>query len=115
MAIGAAIALASGKPMIYPRLDVKGYGRQRGVEGEFESGETAVVIDDLATTGRASSKPSSGLPAGWCGRTSWFSSIASAPRQKTVPGCTVFTIEELLELWNGRAFVRSRRKPCAHF
>jgi uridine monophosphate synthetase len=51
MAIGTAIALASGRPMIYPRLDIKDYGRRRGVEGEFADGETAVVIDDLATTG----------------------------------------------------------------
>ena len=51
MAIGAAIALGSGRSMIYPRLEVKDYGTRRGVEGEFAPGETAVVIDDLATTG----------------------------------------------------------------
>ena len=51
MAIGAAIALGSGWSMIYLRLDVKDYGARRGVEGEFAPGETAVVIDDLATTG----------------------------------------------------------------
>jgi len=51
MAIGAAIALASGRPMIYPRLEVKDHGTRRAVEGEFQTGETAVVIDDLATTG----------------------------------------------------------------
>ncbi len=51
MAIGAAIALATGRPMIYPRLEVKEHGTRREVEGEFQPGETALVIDDLATTG----------------------------------------------------------------
>ena len=51
MAIGAAIALASGRPMIYPRMEVKDHGTRRAVEGEYQPGETAVVIDDLATTG----------------------------------------------------------------
>jgi uridine monophosphate synthetase len=49
--IGAAIALQSGWPLIYPRKEVKDYGTRVAVEGEFHPGETAVVIDDLATTG----------------------------------------------------------------
>ena len=51
MAIGAAIALGWGRSMIYPRMEVKDHGTRRGVEGEFAPGETAVLIDDLATTG----------------------------------------------------------------
>jgi uridine monophosphate synthetase len=51
MAIGTAISLGTGRPMIYPRLDVKEYGTRLAVEGDFAPGETAVVIDDLATTG----------------------------------------------------------------
>lgn len=49
--IAAAISLQSGKPMIYPRKEQKEYGTKSTVEGPFESGETAVVIDDLITTG----------------------------------------------------------------
>ena len=37
--------------MIYPRKEVKEYGTKVGIEGEYHSGETVVVIDDIATTG----------------------------------------------------------------
>jgi uridine monophosphate synthetase len=48
--IGTAIALEMDKPMIYPR-PVKAHGRRRAIEGEFASGETALVVDDLITRG----------------------------------------------------------------
>jgi uridine monophosphate synthetase len=51
MAIGTAVSLQTGLPMIYPRKEVKGYGRARQIEGEFQPGEAAVVLDDLITTG----------------------------------------------------------------
>jgi uridine monophosphate synthetase len=37
--------------MIYPRKEVKDYGTKAEIEGEYHTGETVVVIDDLATTG----------------------------------------------------------------
>ncbi len=37
--------------MIYPRKEVKTYGTKAEIEGEYHTGETIVVIDDLATTG----------------------------------------------------------------
>ncbi|MBI3243793.1 MAG: orotidine-5'-phosphate decarboxylase [Chloroflexi bacterium] len=49
--IATAIALEMGRPLIYPRREVKEYGTKAGIEGDFNAGETAVVIDDLATTG----------------------------------------------------------------
>jgi uridine monophosphate synthetase len=49
--IATAISLQSGKPMIYPRKEAKEYGTRSEVEGAFNPGERAVVIDDLATTG----------------------------------------------------------------
>ena len=49
--IATAISLAGDYPMIYPRKEVKTYGTRAEIEGEFHAGETAVVIDDLATTG----------------------------------------------------------------
>lgn len=51
MPIGTAICLRTGDPMVYPRREVKQYGTKRLVEGVFEPGQTAVVVDDLATTG----------------------------------------------------------------
>ena len=49
--IATAISLAGNYPMIYPRKEVKTYGTKAEIEGEYQAGETAVVIDDLATTG----------------------------------------------------------------
>lgn len=49
--IATAISLAGNYPMIYPRKEVKAYGTKAEIEGEYQAGETVVVIDDLATTG----------------------------------------------------------------
>ena len=49
--IGQAVALEMGKPLIYPRKEAKGHGTGRAIEGRFAAGETAVILDDLITTG----------------------------------------------------------------
>lgn len=49
--IATAISLHGGYPLVYPRKEVKDYGTQAVIEGIYESGERAVLIDDLATTG----------------------------------------------------------------
>jgi uridine monophosphate synthetase len=49
--IATAISLLDGKPMLYPRKEIKPYGTKAEIEGEYQPGETVVVIDDLATTG----------------------------------------------------------------
>ncbi len=49
--IATAVSLAGNYPMIYPRKEVKAYGTKAEIEGEFHAGETALIIDDLATTG----------------------------------------------------------------
>jgi uridine monophosphate synthetase len=49
--IATAISLQGNYPMIYPRKEVKTYGTKAEIEGEYHPGETALVIDDLATTG----------------------------------------------------------------
>ena len=49
--IATAVSLQGNYPMIYPRKEVKTYGTKAEIEGEFHSGEIALVIDDLATTG----------------------------------------------------------------
>jgi uridine monophosphate synthetase len=49
--IATAIALETNRPLIYPRREAKDYGTRATIEGDYEAGETIVVIDDLATTG----------------------------------------------------------------
>ena len=49
--IATAVALQGNYPMIYPRKEAKTYGTKAEIEGAYRAGETAVVIDDLTTTG----------------------------------------------------------------
>lgn len=49
--IGAAVSLCTGRPMLYPRREAKGYGTQAAIEGVFEAGQRALVLDDVATRG----------------------------------------------------------------
>ncbi|OQX63869.1 MAG: orotate phosphoribosyltransferase [Anaerolinea sp. 4484_236] len=51
MPIGTAISLHGGWGMIYPRKEVKGYGTKVEVEGVYDAGQRAVVVDDLISTG----------------------------------------------------------------
>jgi orotate phosphoribosyltransferase len=48
--LALAYALESSTPCIYPRLSQQGTGT-RGIEGEFQKGNRALLIDDLITTG----------------------------------------------------------------
>ncbi len=49
--IATAISLEINRPLIYPRREAKDYGTKALIEGDYQPGETIVVIDDLATTG----------------------------------------------------------------
>ena len=45
------LSLQLGKPLIYPRKEVKAHGARRLVEGDYEVGETVVVVDDIVISG----------------------------------------------------------------
>ncbi|MCP2727009.1 bifunctional orotidine-5'-phosphate decarboxylase/orotate phosphoribosyltransferase [Limnofasciculus baicalensis] len=47
------LSLRLNHPMIYPRKEVKAHGTRRVVEGNFETGETVVVVDDILITGKS--------------------------------------------------------------
>jgi len=49
--ITSAISLQTGWPLIYPRKEAKSYGTKVQVEGVYQTGDKAVVIDDLISTG----------------------------------------------------------------
>jgi uridine monophosphate synthetase len=49
--IGTAVSLDMNIPLIYPRKTPKTYGSGKLVEGKWEGGQTAVVIDDVTTSG----------------------------------------------------------------
>jgi len=49
--IGTALCLEMNRPMIYPRKTAKSYGSGKAIEGVWSIGQTAVVIDDVVTSG----------------------------------------------------------------
>jgi orotate phosphoribosyltransferase len=56
IAQGVLVAEAMGLPFIYVRSAAKGHGRQNTIEGEIKENQTAVVIEDLISTGGSSLK-----------------------------------------------------------
>lgn len=50
----AWIADILGLPMVYIRSAAKGHGRSRQIEGKVSSGDKAVIIEDLISTGGSS-------------------------------------------------------------
>ncbi|WP_019507246.1 bifunctional orotidine-5'-phosphate decarboxylase/orotate phosphoribosyltransferase [Pleurocapsa sp. PCC 7319] len=47
------LAMNLQRPMIFPRKEVKAHGTRRLIEGNFNSGEKVVVIDDILISGKS--------------------------------------------------------------
>ena len=62
--IGTAIALDMNQPLIYPRKTAKSYGTGKAIEGVYGIGDTAVVVDDLVTSGDSIVQTIAALKAG---------------------------------------------------
>ncbi len=54
IAQGALVAQELGKPLVYVRSQAKDHGMHNQIEGYIQSGESAVVIEDLISTGKSS-------------------------------------------------------------
>ncbi len=50
----AWVAYELGKPLVYVRGQKKDHGKQNTVEGRLEKGQSAVVVEDLVSTGGSS-------------------------------------------------------------
>ncbi len=66
IAQGALVAEAMGLPFVYVRSSAKDHGRENLIEGEVQSGQTVVVIEDLISTGQSSLKAVSALREAGC-------------------------------------------------
>jgi uridine monophosphate synthetase len=105
--IATAISLQAGLPMIYPRKEAKTYGTRAEIEGDFQPGETAVVIDDLATTGGSKFEAIDKLTsAGLIVRDVVVlidrqSGAKEALAEAGLAFHAVLTISELLDYWEG--------------
>jgi uridine monophosphate synthetase len=47
------LSLNLGKPMIFPRKEVKAHGTRRLIEGHYREGEKVVVVDDILISGKS--------------------------------------------------------------
>lgn len=54
IAHGVLVAEAMGLPFVYVRPQAKEHGLKNQIEGEIKPGQTAVVIEDLISTGKSS-------------------------------------------------------------
>lgn len=49
--IATTLSLQSGWPVVFPRKEARSYGSRTEIEGKFNTGETVVVINDIAGSG----------------------------------------------------------------
>ena len=54
--IGMLVADYMNLPFVYIRPEAKKHGRQNQIEGQFEAGQSVVIIEDLISTGMSSLK-----------------------------------------------------------
>lgn len=66
IAQGALVAQELGVPFVYVRSSAKGHGLGNQIEGDFESGQKVVVIEDLISTGGSSLQAVEALRAAGC-------------------------------------------------
>lgn len=66
IAMGALVAQELGLPFVYVRSSAKGHGLQNLIEGEIESGQSVVVVEDLISTGGSSLAAVSALREAGC-------------------------------------------------
>ena len=89
VALAASASLASGLPFLIVRGAAKEYGTANRIEGAFEPGRKVVLVEDVVTSGgastgrRAASTASRAARCG-CGRSS--AQVRSSPRDKTPAG-----------------------------
>lgn len=98
IAIGALVAEEMGLPFIYVRSASKGHGLENQIEGDYQSGQRVVVIEDLISTGGSSLKAVAALRNGGCnvlGLAAIFSyGFEAARRAFEEDECPFFTLSD---------------------
>ncbi len=113
--IVTAIGLINNRPMIYPRKEVKSHGTHAVIEGEYSPGETAVVIDDLATTGASKFEAIERLEAVGLQVRDVVVLIdrqSGAREELSDRGLkmhSVFDLDELIEYWSGSGAISTEQ------
>jgi len=101
--LGTAVALEMERPLIYTKKKKKNYGSDKSIEGEYKSGETVVLLDDLIVTGASNLEAMDTLQAA---RLKVRDVVVLVDREQggvaavTARGCTVhviFTFREIVQ------------------
>ena len=98
IAIGALVAQELGLPFIYVRSAAKGHGLENMIEGDVQSGQRVVVIEDLISTGGSSLKAVEALREAGCnvlGLAAIFTyGFEEAKKSFTEAICPYFTLSD---------------------
>ncbi|HYH57215.1 MAG TPA: orotate phosphoribosyltransferase [Anseongella sp.] len=93
---GVLVAQDLGLPFVYVRPEPKKHGRQNLIEGDLNSGQRVVVIEDLISTGKSSLQAVKALREAECdvaGMVAVFSyGFALAEESLKKAGCNYFTL-----------------------
>ncbi len=117
--IGTAVSLHGNWPLIYPRKEAKAYGTKAVIEGLYRSGQRAVVLDDLITTGGSKLEGIAKLTAAGLTVTDIVVLIdrqsggADFMAQHNYRLHSVFTLPQLLDYWETRRAVPAENLAAA--
>jgi uridine monophosphate synthetase len=113
--IATAISLRTNWPLIYPRKETKEYGTKAAIEGPYTSGETAIIVDDLITTGGSKTEGIEKLKAAGLGVTDIVvlidrrSQKTDEFRKKGIELHSVFDLTDLLSYWKTKGAVSPKQ------
>ena len=98
IAHGVLVAQEMGLPFVYVRSSQKKHGLENKIEGQFESGQRVVVIEDLISTGKSSLDAVEALRSVGCdvrGMVAIFSyNLEKAKENFKKAKCKLFTLSD---------------------
>lgn len=102
IAIGALVAQELGLPFVYVRSTEKKHGLENKVEGQLESGQSVVVVEDLISTGKSSLNAVDAIVSSGCkvkGMVAIFSyNLDKAIDNFKKANCRIYTLSDYNEL-----------------
>ncbi|MCC6384735.1 MAG: orotate phosphoribosyltransferase [Bacteroidia bacterium] len=114
IAPGVLVAEVMGLPFVYVRSSAKDHGLKNLIEGEVQEGQSAVVIEDLISTGKSSLNAVNALRAAGVvvkGMVSIFTygfpQAAESFRKAGVPVYSLSNYETLLQIASVAKYIRS--------